>query len=332
MAQQRGTVAVAGAAGFVGRHVCAELLSRGYGVRGLVRDRERARAVLPRDPRLELVVGEATDDGPAGNLVRGCSACVNTIGIIREAGSDTFQKAHVDTVRSLVRACREGGVGRFAHISALGVWDEGPAKYQKTKFDGEMILRRSDLAWTIFRPSVVHGRGSKFIEMAVGWVSGDSAPWFFLPYFTRGVPTSTMPGAGVRREDPRVQPVAVEDVAWAVAQSLERPESVGEVYNLGGPDAMTWPDMLRAIRDAVPTSNAELEPLGVPAELAVVQAVAAKAVGLGGLLPFDAGMAQMGSEDSVASLAKARADLGFEPRPFLPALWAYAGEAAESAG
>lgn len=316
--------AVTGASGFVGRHIVQELLSRGWSVRALVRQREKARSVLPRDERLTLVVGECTDAGALASLVQGCSAAINSIGIIREAGGNTFQKIHVDAVRELVAACRAAGVERYVQISALGVWDEGPAAYQKTKFEGEQIVRRSDLAWTILRPSLVHGLGSDFLRMAKGWVTGEKQPWFFLPYFTRGTPSSRVPLAALKRETPKVQPVAVEDVAWAAAESLEREAAIGEVYNLVGPDVFTWPQMLRIIRDAVPSSDSTLEPLGVPAEIAAAQAMIASKVGLGSLLPFDAGMAQMGALDSTASLDKARADLGFNPRPFEKTLKSYA--------
>jgi NADH dehydrogenase len=293
-------------------------------VRALTRDRDKAREVLPSSERLSIVVGDVTDEAALASLVRGCWAAVNCIGIIRESGASTFQRAHVDAVRELVKACRAEGVKRFVQISALGVWDEGPARYQKTKFEGESIVKRSDLDWTILRPSIVHGVGSDFLRLAKGWVTGDSQPWFFLPYFSRGVYKTFVPLAAKEPETPKVQPVAVEDVAWAVGAALEKPESIGEIYNLVGPDVLTWPQMLIAIRDAVPGANRRLKPLGIPGDLAALQAKVAGWVGLGGLLPFDEGMALMGAIDSTASLDKARSQLGFEPRAFVPALKGYA--------
>lgn len=321
------TIAIAGATGFVGRYCARELLNRGHSVRALVRSRDKARQVLPHSPSLTLVQGEATDPVAAAQACEGATAVVNAVGIIREQHGNTFQRAHIDTQRALIAAARASQQAkRFILISALGVQDEGRSKYQTTKFEGEKLLRASDLEWTILRPSIVHGLGSDFLRMASQWVRGDAQPWLFLPYFTRGERISWAPGWGLKRIDPKVQPVAVEDVAVAVANCLEREASVGEIYNLVGPDTLTWPQMLEAIRDNVEGSDKGLRPVGIPAELAAIQAKAAKFVGLGGLLPFDEGMAMMGGDDNTATLDKARADLGFNPRPFLPTLKQYAGQ------
>ena len=318
------TIAVAGATGFVGRYIVRELLARGIAVRALVREREKARKALPRDERLQTVLGEATDPTAAAALVGGSTACINAIGILRETWKTSFRAAHIQTTRSLVTACRAAGVDRFVQISALGVSDEGKTGYQQSKFEAEQIVRRSGLAWTILRPSLIHGRESEFMHIAKGWVTGSKQPWFFMPYFSRGVLTSGVPLAAIRREPAEIAPVAVEDVAIAAAESLVRPEAVGEVYNLVGPDTMPWPALLRAVQAAVPGANEDLDPLGIPSEAAAIQARVAKHLGIGGLLPFDEGMAVMGASDSTASLDKARAQLGFDPRPFCASLRSYA--------
>ena len=121
-----------------------------------------------------------------------------------------------------------------------------------------------------------------------------------------------------------MQPVAVEDVARAIADSLERPEAAGEVFNLVGPEVLTWPQLLEAIQEAVPGADSALRPLGIPANIAAAQARVARKLGLGGILPFNEGMALMGAADSTANPAKAQELLGFRPQPFSSALKAYA--------
>lgn len=327
MADQQ-CVAVAGATGFVGRNIVRELVSRGRTVRALTRSREKAREALRGLPQgaVRQVEGDSTDAAALAELVKGATACINAIGIIREApGGQTFRKCHVDTTRALVRACEGAQVRRYLHVSALGTAEEGRTAYQRTKFEAEQIVRRSDLAWTILRPSLIHGHEGEFIRTARGWVTGHTAPWMFIPYFTRGELTSDVPLAAIRQIAPKAQPVAVEDVAWAAAECLERSETVGEVYNLPGPETLTWPEMLEFMRDTVPGGRADLNPVGIPREHGVLAARAAGMLGVGALLPFDEGMAVQGGEDSTGTLAKAREHLGFNPRPFRPAFRQYAG-------
>jgi uncharacterized protein YbjT (DUF2867 family) len=327
MTNQR-TVAVTGATGFVGRYVVREMLSRGWAVRGLVRSREKAAQVLPRDPALTLIEGDdVLGEGVLDTLVKGCDAAINTLGIIRErTGGQTFRKVHVLSVQSLVEACQGAGVSRIVQISALGASLGGRTEYQRTKGEGERAVRESGIPWTIFRPSSIHGKDGELVQIVKGWVTGKSQPWFFLPYFTRGVKREDVPMAALYPEPAKLAPVAVEDVAWAVGECFERPASIGEIYNLGGPEVLTWPEMLVLFRDTIPGANRSLQPLGIPAQQAAMQAKIAKSLGLGGLLPFDEGMAIMGAEDATGEVHKARAHLGFQPIAFSERMPQYAAE------
>jgi NADH dehydrogenase len=330
--QQAGgtVVAVTGATGFVGRHLVRELLRRGHRVRALVRDHDKALRVLPRkamdEGRLVLVEGDVLDEGVAARLVKGAGACCHLIGIIREApGRQTFERLHVRATEAVLAACEAEGAGamRYCHMSALGVRDEGISEYQKTKFRAEQAVRLSRTDWTIFRPGLIHGADGEFMQMARGWAMGRSAPWLFVPYFTRPA-HGWAPPALPRLESPVVQPVRVEDVAWAFAEALGRPETVGEVYNLVGPERISMRDLLKLVRDEIPLGKKSLPLIGIPGQLAAIKARGWKIVGLRDAMPFDEGMARMGSEDSVAELGKARAELGFAPEPFTPSFRAYA--------
>src|ERR1043165_4199146 len=86
-------VAVAGANGFVGRHIVSELLRRGHQVRALVRSRDKAGEALGSDGRLRLILGEATSADAAAGLTAGVSAIINAVGIISDGGGETSPKA-----------------------------------------------------------------------------------------------------------------------------------------------------------------------------------------------------------------------------------------------
>lgn len=321
------TIAVTGATGFVGRHVVKELLSRGHTVRALVRSAAKAREVLPKDAAgLSLVIGDVLDGKAAAELVKGCDACVHLIGIIREVRSEgqTFERMHVDAPRAMIEACARAGVRRFVHMSALGASPDGKAAYQKTKFQGERYVRHSGLDWTVFRPSFIHGAEGEFVQMVSDMASGQKPPFYFIPYFGRSVADERVPLGGTHLEAAKIQPVAVEDVAWCFAEAMERPASIGEIYNLVGPDVMTWPEVLAFFRDTLPGASHGMPIAAVPGEVSAIGAKVAGMLGLSGLLPFDEGQAIMAMQDSTSELAKVKQDLGLTPRAFRETVRSYA--------
>jgi len=314
------TVAVTGATGFVGRYVVGELARRGHEVRALVRDVEKSKSAL-RTGWARLVTGDVFEGGAREALLEGADAVIHLIGIRREVGrAVTFQRLHVEATRLMVEDASRLGVDRYVQMSALGAAPESRAKYATSKYEAEQIVRESGLRWTIFRPSVVHGPDGEFMQLMKGWVTGQEPPWKFLPYFFR-VDDRTgraVPGA--------LQPVAVEDVAQAMAESLEYEAAVGEVYPLGGPRAMTWPEALEAVRDALPDAVQKLKPRGLSGMFASYMAQGAQMAGLGGMLPFGPSEPILGMEDNTCTIAKARAHLDFAPKPFAKTVAGYADE------
>lgn len=326
-AEKRMTIAITGGTGFVGRHLVAELLQRGHAVRVLARDAAKAGKLLPKQDRAEVIEGDPFRPDAVGGLLAGADACVHLIGILRESrGGQTFRRVHVEATRSIVRACEDAGVRRYLHMSAIAADPEGKAEYQRTKFEAERIVRSSDLDWTIFRPGLIHGEDSEFMRLVRGWCEGRKAPFVFLPFFyrfeQRGKPGPFNPPLLI---EPTVAPVHVDDVAKAFADALDTPESIGETYRLSGPDPLTFPDLLRFIRDAAPHGKRGLRPIGLPGAIAALQAWKAKWLGLGDLLPFDQGMARMGELDAVCDNGKAHRHLGFAPKGFKESARAYVG-------
>ncbi|MGP1310696.1 MAG: NAD(P)H-binding protein, partial [Phycisphaerales bacterium] len=219
---------------------------------------------------------------------------------------------------------RASGVSRYIHMSALGADPDGASGYQRTKFAAEKLVRASGLDWTVFRPSIIHGPDGEFVQMVKGWATGRKAPWFVLPYFTRlDVGLDKPPFPPPEPEIPKAQPVFVGDVASAFADALDRPESLGEIIPLGGPDEMTWPEMLTTLRDAIPLAKKKMPAVGLPAPVAIAQARVAGLLGFSDALPYSVSDAQMGAEDNVCAIDKARSTLGYSPSPFAETVNAY---------
>jgi len=224
-------VFVTGATGFVGRHVIHALRAEGYTVRCLVRrGSERDLQGLGAIERVEgdVLVRRGLDEDMAG-----CEAVIHLVGIIREhpAAGVTFERLHVEATRNVLEAAVAAGVRRYLHMSALGSRPSARARYHQTKWAAEEAVRASGLPWTIFRPSIIYGRGDGFVSMLAGMIGR-------LP---------VVPVIGSGRQ--RLQPVAVEHVAEGFTRSLALPATEKQVYDVAGPDVVSMLTLLDTIAE-----------------------------------------------------------------------------------
>ncbi len=164
----------------------------------------------------------------------GADVVVYLAGIIRER-EESFEAVHVEGVRHVVGAMREAGVRRLLHVSALGARRGTGSRHFETKARGEEIVRESGLEWTIFRPSLVFGEGDEFFSKILKGLVRMPLP--FIP----------LVGSG----DYPFRPVWAGDVAAAMAQSLVKPETIGEAYDLVGPREYTYRGLVLLVRDAL---------------------------------------------------------------------------------
>lgn len=307
-----GRVFVTGGSGFVGSAVIDELLRRDYAVNALV----NRRPLQIKDDRVRSIPGGLFNAKALAEGLSGCDAAIHLVGIITEKPSRgvTFERMHFDATRRVVDAAKAAGVRRYVHMSALGVRPDAVSDYHKTKFRAEEYVRASSLDWTIFRPSLIHGPGGEFMRMEAMWARKRMPPPLlftpFMPYFGAGM--LGRGGAG------KLQPVYVGDVARAFADALEKPETVGEVYLLGGPTTYTWPELHQAVAQAVVGHRRWVMPMPV------WKAKLLAGAGLGPLLGFNRDQVIMSQEDNTADASKFVADFGWQPRPFEPTLNGYA--------
>lgn len=221
---------IAGATGFVGGHLTAELLRRGHELVLLSHGR-------PAGERsgVSYVKGDVTDLASYLPSVKGCDAVINLVGIIREfpARGITFERLHVEATSCMVTAAQRSGVLRYLQMSALGTRLNAVSGYHRTKWRGEELVRGSGLAWTIFRPSLIFGPKDAFVNM--------------LAANLRLAPIMPTMGDGAYR----LQPIHADDVARCYAEALERPETVGQTYELCGADRLSYRELLDTIAEAL---------------------------------------------------------------------------------
>jgi uncharacterized protein YbjT (DUF2867 family) len=227
-ATEQRTVAVVGATGFVGRHVVPHLERAGYAVRAISRD-GAARAdwgasVTPL--AANVVTGAGLEEA-----FRGADAVVHLVAIPREAGGRRFEEVNVGGVEQVLRAMRATGVGRIVHLSAMGVTEDPALRYLSSKWRGERLVRESAFDWVVLRPSLLFGAGDGFFNLIK----------VTLTWWSPGV--VAIPGDG----QTRFQPLAVDDLAYAVERSVADPERRGSVYELGGPEFLTYTEIVDAV-------------------------------------------------------------------------------------
>ncbi len=218
MSQPR--IVVLGGTGFVGRHLVAALAREGYAVSVLSRNAQV-------HPALNVLPGVSVEsaavfdrDALAGRL-RGAVAAINLVGILNEPGFSGagFRRAHLDLTNALIAGCREAGVRRLLQMSALNA-GRGRSHYLQTRGEAEQKVRDSGLDWTIFQPSVIFGPGDGLFFRFATLL--DLAP--VLPL--------AKPGA-------KFAPVYVGDVVQAFVRALRDPASIGQTYELYGPEVLT---------------------------------------------------------------------------------------------
>jgi NADH dehydrogenase len=225
-------IAVTGGTGFVGRSVVNELLRRGHDVRVLARRPDDARSRFNRP--VPAVAGDLADGAALASAFAGRDAVVHLVGIINEKEGRSFDEVHRQGTENVVAAAKAAGARRLLHMSAMGSSADAPSEYGRTKAAGEEAVRRSGLDATIFRPSVIFGPGDGFATTLAGVVR-------LSPLVVPVIGPGTV----------RFMPVSIRDVARIFAEALEKPETAGRTFELGGPETLSLNEIYREIAAAL---------------------------------------------------------------------------------
>jgi NADH dehydrogenase len=291
-----GLITVFGGSGFVGSQVVQDLARRGWRIRVAVRRPDRAYKLQTSGHvgQIQAVRCDATDPAQVEAALAGADAAINLIGVLYEAGKRSFQALHVDAARNIAVACAATRVDRLVHVSALGANPESDSKYACTKAAGEMAVREFKPDAVIIRPSIVFGAGDSFLNRFASMATMSPA----LPLIGGG--------------KTRFQPVHVGDVAEAIVRAVERPDAAGRTFELGGPEIMTFEEVLKLVlretrrRDGlIPLPFFAARAIGSLAQLTSL-------VGIAPVLTHDQ-VVLLATDNVVSQGAEGLSDLGVEP-------------------
>ena len=290
-------VFVTGGTGFVGKHVVRALLASGFLVRCLVRP--GSEGGLRGFQSIDRVPGDVLRSEHLAASAEGCSAVVHLVGIIREhrARGITFDRLHAQATLNMLALAKEAGITRYLQMSALGARSDARSRYHQTKWRAEEAVRGSGTEWTIFRPAIIFGSGDEFVSGLAGMI--------------RRLPVVPVLGDGMYR----LQPVSVEHVAEGIARALLGATSVGQTYDVAGPRAHTFVEIVDEIGAAL--GRPRVHKIHIP--LGAVK-LATRALQWLPLYPLTTDQIAILEEESVVDPGRFYTDFAITPEPLAEGL------------
>jgi NADH dehydrogenase len=286
------TVAVVGATGFVGSHIVPRLADAGHHVRAISRGGTKP----PEWPgNVEPVRADIETGANLRESLAGADVVVHLAAIPREGGGRTFENVNVRGVERVLDAMRANGVPRIVHLSVLGATPEPRYEYLSSKWRGEQLVREAGVDWVVFRPSLLFGRGDGFFNLIKTT----------LTWWSPGI--VAIPGDGRAA----FQPLSVDDLATAVLMAVEEPARDGSVYELGGPERVTYREIVRRVMRATGKRRLSLN-MPVP----IISALTAVTDRVLPIFPVSHDQIRSLGLPNVTEPDVVEREFGFDPRPF----------------
>lgn len=227
-------ITVFGGSGFLGRHVVRALARRGYLVRVACRRPDLAGHLQPLGNvgQIQAVQANLRVRWSVDRAVQGAAHVVNLVAILHQSGRQTFDAVQDFGARAVAEAARSVGAG-LTHVSAIGADKDSPSDYARTKALGEAAVRETIKDAVIVRPSIIFGPEDAFFNRFAN--------------MARYSPALPLIGGG----QTKFQPVFVGDVAEAIARSVDGKVAGGKIYELGGPQHLTFRECMETILETI---------------------------------------------------------------------------------
>ena len=295
MAEDTRTALVTGATGFIGGRLANALADDGWQVRALVRDRRRAGALEERG--IELFEGDVLDAGSLRGAGEGAEVAYYLVHGMGRGGEGDFEERERRAARNFAEMASDEGVGRVVYLGGLG--DRPTSKHLRSRAQTAEILAEHGPPLTYFRAAMVVGAGSESYRT--------------LRYLVQRLPAMIAPSW----LSTPTQPIAAEDVIDYLSRAPDLPGSKGREVQIGGPDVLSYGDMLDRMAYALKTNPRPRVPVPF-----LTPRLSSLWIGL--VTPVDAGVARpliegLSTQTTVTDGSAAR-EFDVEPTPFTEAL------------
>ncbi len=228
-------ITLIGGSGFVGRHVTRTLAKRGYRIRVACRRPDLAGHVQPLGTPGQVMPVQANVRYPASlaAVCDGAFAVINLTGVLYSSGAQSFEAVHVFGAEASAKAAKAAKARLFIQMSALGASPNSSSEYAKSKALGETRAKTSFPGAVIIRPSIIFGPEDSFFNRFAA--------------LSRFAPALPLIGGG----HTRFAPVFAGDVAEAIARLIDRGDADGKIYELGGPQELTFKELMQFTLDTI---------------------------------------------------------------------------------
>jgi uncharacterized protein YbjT (DUF2867 family) len=215
-------ILVTGASGFVGSRLVTALEEAGHDVGAMTRRPERYEgAGIP-------VAGDVGDEESLREALAGCEVAYY---LVHSLDDPDFERKDAEAARTFARAAAAVGVDRIIYLGGLGQDDDRLSRHLRSRREVERLLGGTGVPVTVLRAGIVVGHGG--------------VSWELTRQLVAHLPAMVTP----RWVSTRTQPIAVADVVRYLVGVLDAPEAAGQVFEVGGPDVLTYLQMMIRVAD-----------------------------------------------------------------------------------
>jgi uncharacterized protein YbjT (DUF2867 family) len=229
-------VLILGGTGFIGKRLVSDLTEKKIRLRLLVRNPSSVPAVIQNNKDIEIVKGDLVRGEGLKEAVRGIHTAyylVHSMGGKSMFKNTEFAKMDKDAAKNFISSADEAGIKRVIYLGGLGETGKGLSEHLRSREEVAEILSSATPLATVLRAAIIIGAGG--------------ASFVMLKYLVERLPVMICP----KWIDTRIQPIAVNDVLAYLTGCLLNPDTAGKKFDIGGPEVLTYREMMQQYTEAV---------------------------------------------------------------------------------